>query len=181
MKYLYAVTWTLDPGPVLPAGVGGAVVELITEGMLTAITSDHPEPPPLDLEAARAHLQVVEAAMAAATVLPVRAATALEDAHAVRALLRARRDPFVSDLRRLDGMVELAVHVSGAPVPDELAAAAASSAVERDRGAYLLPSDRIDAFLQSVAAIEADHETPMVVTGPWPPYTFAESLPEAMS
>ncbi|MEV4334514.1 GvpL/GvpF family gas vesicle protein [Streptomyces sp. NPDC049597] len=80
---------------------------------------------------ARAHHAVVDAAFAAATVLPMRLATVYLDDERVAAMLEERHQELDALLQRLDGHVEFGVKVyadpSGAPVPEPAGEPAAAS------------------------------------------------------
>lgn len=106
--YVYGVV----PASAVPpprAGVGGSVVELITFAATAAIVSDLPE---REIEAGRkelvAHAQVLEDALEAGVVLPMRFGVVMADGEAVkRELLERYYDVLLSQLDELEGKVEL--------------------------------------------------------------------------
>lgn len=112
MIYLYAVS---EPTQALPAvrGIGGAPVETVEAGELSAVCSVHDERTlPSDLEACWAHERVVEAVMREAAVLPARFGTTFEDRAGLTAAVNRAGESIAHDLRRVRGRVELAVRVT---------------------------------------------------------------------
>jgi hypothetical protein len=121
--YVYGVTRDL-PGEALEKieGVGGAPVQVVEHGGLTAVVS----PVSLDdfgedalrrnledlgwLEStARAHHAVVDAAAASAAVAPLGLATVYRSEDRLRAALRERSDEFTRALERITGRTEWGV------------------------------------------------------------------------
>jgi hypothetical protein len=172
MIHLYAITdGTVDTGQ-LPAGVGHARVRAIAEGVLTALVSEHGAAPHGSARDAWEHEAVVEAAMAAATVLPASLGTVLGGEDEVRALLRGRHDEFASDLRRLAGCVEVGVHGAAADLPERLRPCVSAWTSQRGSLACLVHEQTLERLLAEVAELETAEGVHLVVTGPWPPYTF---------
>jgi hypothetical protein len=142
--YVYGVVGG-DAGfapPASLAGVGGARVEVVGAGDLAAVVSEVPldefgdealranlnELPWLEATA-RAHETVVDAALAAATVVPMRLCTIFRDRAAVEDMLDRERESLAAALHRLRGSREWGVKV----VADSRAAAAAGAESERVR------------------------------------------------
>jgi hypothetical protein len=142
--YVYGVVGG-DAGFVPPAslaGVGGARVEVVGAGDLAAVVSEVAldefgdealranlnELPWLEATA-RAHETVVDAALAAAAVVPMRLCTIFRDRAAVEDMLNRERESLGAALRHLRGSREWGVKV----VADPRAAAAAGDESERVR------------------------------------------------
>jgi hypothetical protein len=174
MPYVYAVTETAN-------GAGHAV----RCGRLAAIVGEGPDVLQPDERSLRHHEAVVEAAMRHGPVLPMRFGSVVDD---VEALLRSREDEFSAALERVRGCVELGVRVSepdGVPAPEtgteylmrraavarveeELGGMARASARRRRGFAFLVEREREEEFRNRAAELP----TVLVVTGPWPPYSF---------
>jgi hypothetical protein len=107
-KYVYGVI-AADGDPPSRAGIGGATLELIRSGETIALVSDIDAGDlVLGREAMTAHARVLEAAVAAGTVLPMRFGVVMADEHAVRAdLLEAHDRELRAQLDDLAGKVEL--------------------------------------------------------------------------
>jgi hypothetical protein len=156
----------------LPRGIGGALAEPVVQGGLVALTSEHDAPPVLDVVAAEEHEQVLDVAMASGAVLPARLGTEVESVERVRSLLRARYSEFLGDLRRLAGKVEIVVHAERGAPPAGLRSLACDCLIRDGAPAYLVEKPRLDAFVAAVAQADAASGTRLLVTGPWPPYSF---------
>jgi hypothetical protein len=79
-------------------------------------------------------------------------------------------------LQQVEQAQALAREVHGTLV--ELARESTSRLVARDdlvlTAAYLLPRAAVEQFRSALQALEAQHrEATLVLTGPWPPYSFA--------
>lgn len=173
MTYLYAIVWA-DQARCLGAisGLNGAEVRTVNTGRLAALVSDAPLALAPSLATVWEHERVVEAAIAEGPAVPVRLGTVLPDDNEVVGLLARRAGEFQAALRRLEGMVELMLHVEdGAEPPPELAKLARGVAGGRRGTPYLVPRAEVDRFVAAVASAEA-HGPRALVTGPWPPYSF---------
>jgi hypothetical protein len=129
--------------PASLTGVGGARVEVVGAGDLAAVVSEVPldefgdealranlnELPWLEATA-RAHETVVDAALAAATVVPMRLCTIFRDRAAVEDMLNRERESLGAALRHLRGSREWGVKIVADP---RAAAAAAGNESERVR------------------------------------------------
>ena len=107
-KYVYGVTGAA--GDLLSAaGIGGASVQLIRDGDLTALVSDiDRQELRMGREAMTAHARVLEDALAQGTVLPMRFGVVMDDEDTVRrSLLQDHRTELHAQLRELEGKVEL--------------------------------------------------------------------------
>jgi hypothetical protein len=155
------------------------------DGRLIAIVGELPEELRPDERSLRHHDAVVEATMQHGPVLPMRFGSVVRD---VEAFLAAREDEFREGLERVRGCVELGVRVAepdDAPAPatgteylmrrataervaDELGAIARASARRRRGFAFLVERERVDEFRERSAELAGE----LVVTGPWPPYSF---------
>lgn len=107
-KYVYGVVAADAPRPA-GQGIDGAEVTLIADDDLAALVSDlDGEEPALGREAIAAHASVLERALAAGTVLPMRFGVVMDDEAAVREhLLTRHRDELRDQLTALAGKVEL--------------------------------------------------------------------------
>jgi hypothetical protein len=114
MLYVYAIAESVPP----PSGKGlrGAPLLAIDGEGLFAVASEHDD---LRIEASEddlwAHENVVEVLMERGPVLPMRLASTLADADAVRRMLRERQDEFEGALARVRGAVELGVRAAIEP------------------------------------------------------------------
>ena len=172
MIHLYAITDAVVDTDQLPPGVGRARVHAIAEGALTALVSEHGAAPRGGTCAAWEHEAVVEAAMATATVLPASLGTFLDGEDEVRALLHGRHDEFASDLRRLAGYVEIGVHGAAADLPERLRLCVSAWTSQRGSLSCLVHEGTLERLLAEVAELETAENVHLVVTGPWPPYSF---------
>lgn len=155
---LYAYAVVRDGHGTLPGalrGVAAGPVRTVGHEGLAAVVGPVPaadfEEEPLRtrledlswLEAtARAHQEVVDAAAALGTVLPLRLATVYRDEEGVRRMLREGRERLTATLDRLEGRIEWGVKVYAEPVEPAAAAPAATGAVPRSGREYLLQRRR---------------------------------------
>ncbi|MBX0331583.1 GvpL/GvpF family gas vesicle protein [Oscillochloris sp. ZM17-4] len=119
MLYLYAI---IDrPGDGLPQELGLAdqPISYVYEGGIGAVVSQI-EPRYVTVGALQIvrHEAVVESLSVRHGVLPVRFGTMLDDAEAVRSLLRERSSTFADDLSRVRGRVEISLRALWADLPD---------------------------------------------------------------
>lgn len=107
-KYVYGVIAADGDAP-SRVGIGGAALGVIRSGETTALVSDiDADDLVLGREAVTAHARVLEAAVAADTVLPMRFGVIMADEHAVRTdLLEAHGRELRTQLEDLAGKVEL--------------------------------------------------------------------------
>ena len=156
-------------------------------GALCAPAADDPA----DAEALWRHEAVVEELMHDRALLPVRFGTRLAGETEAAAVLAERRDEFAAALDHVRGAVELSLRVQPtAPIGDvrraELAHAVHEPlhALARDstlrpgddllRAAYLVDRRLVGAAVAVVKRLQDDHpELGLLLTGPWPPYSFA--------
>jgi gas vesicle protein GvpL/GvpF len=139
-------------------------------------------------EALWRHETIIETLMETRDVLPLRYGTRFErDAEAVGAVA-GRRDDLHAALDRVRGAVELSLRVRAheradtADVETRLRPLAREAVVRpgRDEGelmraAYLVDRSRVEAVRQEVERLQADRpDLGLLLTGPWPPYSFAE-------
>lgn len=149
----------------------------------------------------RAHHEVIARVAAEGPVLPLRLATVYPDDQTVRTLLGRSSAEFEVMLESFRGTEEWGVKVylgtAAADPPDACAdmidralsgiavATRRSAAAEPQAGgsekslvlhaAYLLNSDRADEFTAVARALARSHEGARAdLTGPWPPYSFAD-------
>ncbi len=106
--YVYGVVSSDAPAP-SAAGVGGGAVRLISAGEIAAIAGDiDPNGLQLGREAMTAHARVLEDAVAATTVLPMRFGVVMADDDVVRRdLLESHGPDLRAQLDDLAGRVEL--------------------------------------------------------------------------
>lgn len=111
-QYLYAIVESGRPLSAGIPGLGARPVYLIPCRGLAAVVSDSPlRPYPADAANAVGHGAVVEEAMQAGPVLPVRFGTLLGGRERVVAMLEEHYEAFAQDLRRLRGKVEMGLKV----------------------------------------------------------------------
>ena len=200
MIYVYAIAEA--PADVGAAGILGAPVRTVVSGPLAAVVSTIEEPPAAEPPALLSHEAVVEAVMAAHTVLPVQFGMTLPSEDDLAALLDRRREGFRERLEEVRGCVELSVRVRWDPAePDSavsgrryledrqhehrradafhapLAGLARAATTRSEPGlltaAYLVPAEEVGPFTGRVAAIRDQHPAlDCSCTGPWPPYSF---------
>ena len=111
-RYLYAIVESERPLSPGISGLGARPVYLIPCRGLAAVVSDCPlRPYPADAANAARHGAVVEEAMQAGPVLPVRFGTLLGGRERVVAMLEEHYEAFAEDLGRLRGKVEMGLKV----------------------------------------------------------------------
>jgi hypothetical protein len=210
MIWVYAICEQPELPPAAVAGLDGAPLEAIVEGLLLAIVSRHEQAPAEPaLSALLAHERVVEALMAQRAVLPLRFGTRFPDTGDLQVVLAERRRALVDALDRVRGRVELAVRAmrpaaavpaaasgreyltakltgerSAAELHEPLAALAVAARRspkpapgELLRAAYLVERPAVGRFRGAVERLQRGHpETPLLCTGPWPAYSFVESV-----
>lgn len=178
--HLYGVMWAQQVPDVLPPGLEEAPVGSLREGGLAALFTEHERPPELDMAAAQQHGRVVDAAARDRAVLPARLNAMVEGEPALRGLLEARGPAFRRDLEDVEGKVEVVVHAEDGTVPAEIAALSCARATADGPAAYLVRRSALEAFL--AAAARMDHPGHrLLVTGPWPPYSFVGGAGEALT
>jgi gas vesicle protein GvpL/GvpF len=111
--YVYGVTRAADARP-QSDGVGGAAVHPVEHRDLAALVSDVPSVP---VRAKRRdllrHSDVLQSALTAGTIIPLRFGTVFDDAQqVVDDLLTTRYDELSRLLRELDGLAELSVRAT---------------------------------------------------------------------
>jgi len=151
-------------------------VERVPEADLVALVSTHRQIPTWNETTVWQHESVVETLMESCTVLPAGLGTFLESEDEVRGLLRGRHDEFADDLRRLEGLIELCLHLHGQDLPVQLQRVVTECRAHGSSIACLLPAQSLDGLLTEVAAVEAREGISVVVTGPWPPYSFVSDI-----
>jgi Gas vesicle synthesis protein GvpL/GvpF len=180
---LYAIAGRA--GPPLPELA--SVRELPCNGLM-ALCGPAGEEEAVTEEALWRHEEIVEALMENRDLLPVRYGTRLADEQAVAREVAARSEELRAALERVRGAVELSLRVrvreAGAmPNVHETLRPLARDAVARPvhdehevlRNAYLVDRDAVGCFRDEVARLqEANPELALLLTGPWPAYSFAE-------
>lgn len=109
--HLYCV---VAPGHAPPAGlrgVDGAAVRVVAVHGLGVWASPAPAPPRASVEVARAHHEVIAAAMDGATPVPLRFGQWVKDEDALRAATADRAAPWRAELEALAGTAEFGVRV----------------------------------------------------------------------
>lgn len=116
--YVYGVVAADAPAPV-GAGIDARPLRLVSDRDVGAIVSDATaEQPVFGREALTAHSDVLEAALAAGTVLPMRFGVIMEGDESVRTrLLAPHRDALLAQLARLEGRVELSLRATYEEAP----------------------------------------------------------------
>ena len=151
----------------------------------------------------RAHHQVIASTASAGPVVPLRLATTYPDDATIRMLLAERRAELTDMLQVFAGRQEWGVKVYVEPwshagvaaeaCAEEIGEALSAIAVATRRhpaagllpgekarwmvlnGAYLLSTERAAEFAETVQALTAEHDAFRAdLTGPWPPYSFAD-------
>jgi hypothetical protein len=180
---LYAIAG--HPGPPLPEL---APLSAVPADGLAAVCGPAGEEGELTAEKLWRHEEIVEALMADRDLVPVRYGTRLEDEQAAARAVAERRDELRAALERVRGAVELSLRVRAAepgPAPDvhDRLRALARDALARPgrdehellRAAYLVEREAVSHFSQEVARLQDAHpQLALLLTGPWPPYSFAE-------
>lgn len=155
--YVYGVVAADAPAPD-GSGIDARPLRLLSDGGVGAIVSDAPaETPAFGREALTAHSAVLEAALASATVLPMRFGVIMDGDDAVRTeLLAAHRDELLAQLERLAGRVELSLRATyeEAPLLREILASEPQIRAlhAASRGSYL---EQVQLGEMIAAAVEA--------------------------
>lgn len=202
-EYVYAIAEPANRTPGKP-GIFGAPLRLVKASGVAALVSElkdsHPE---LGRDELLVHASVLEAALAAGTILPMRFGTVMEGAAAVRErLLEDNADELRRELDRLNGKVELRVRAVYEPdvllhetaidrrreldtnqFVDALSPMAEAIDVKQAphervavSASFLVDRTRVsefDAGIESVARAQADLIR-VEYTGPLPPHSFVE-------
>jgi len=149
VTYVFGVTRAEGPVPGPPGSTalpGGGPVRALDVGELRALVCDldattmaalgGSDPDGLEVlaTAAVAHDDVLVAAAARQTVLPLRLGTMVEDDAAARAVLQRHHDALHAELDRLDGHAEWAVTVRSAAVDDATPTSTAADPRATDAG-----------------------------------------------
>jgi hypothetical protein len=163
--YLYGVVPAGSSSAEGRSGIASEPVEAVVEGDVAALVGRVPldefgqEPLREHLndrgwleQAARAHEQVLEAALAAAAIVPFRLATLYESEDRLRAFLAQRHAELAELLRRLDGKVELGVK----GYFDRARFAPAGSSDPASGRAYLVQRQRERKLDEEAAAFAAE-------------------------
>ena len=112
-RYVYAVLGGHSARSLGPIGLGGGEVYALTEGRIAAAVSDFPEgrirPERRNLAA---HQDVLKTLMKETTVLPMAFGVVADSEAAVRKLLSKNQATFASQLRHVEGKVEMGLRVS---------------------------------------------------------------------
>lgn len=139
-------------------GIDARPLRLVSDQGVGAIISDVPDKEPtFGREALTAHSNVLEAALASATVLPMRFGVIMEGDDEVRAKLLGRhRDELLAQLERLAGRVELSLRATyeEAPLLREIMASEPQIRAlhTSNRGSYL---EQVQLGEMIAAAVEA--------------------------
>lgn len=183
MIELYAIAHR--PGPPLPDV--GSLRELEC-GDLAVVCGPASPDPEITEDALWRHEQIVEAVMETRDLVPMRYGTRFaRDEEAVDAVA-AREGEMRSALERVRGAVELSLRVRtrepglSADVQDPLRPLVREAITRpgRDeaellRAAYLVERGRVPDVRDEIARLQDQHpQLSLLLTGPWPPYSFAE-------
>jgi Gas vesicle synthesis protein GvpL/GvpF len=111
--YVYAITRSGVAAPDGLQTVGGGVLSVLDCGPIAALVSPIDEP---EVMAARrhmmAHTKVIEATMAAVTLLPMRFGIIVDGPEPVRAALAPKQEMILQALAGLDGCIEAGIRAS---------------------------------------------------------------------
>lgn len=111
--YLYAVTPASNGWNFGSIGVDGGTVYSIANGRVSAVVSDVPEKIRPARRQLAAHQDVLKRLMLeASAVLPVSFGVVADDPEAIRRILSHNRKPFLEQLRRVAGRVEMGLRVT---------------------------------------------------------------------
>ena len=111
--YLYAVAPDLNGVNFGPIGLDGGTVYAITNGRVSAVVSDVPEKIRPERRQLAAHQEVLKRLMLDATaVLPVAFGVVADNPAAIRRILSGNQKPFLEQLRRVAGRVEMGLRVT---------------------------------------------------------------------
>lgn len=146
---------------------------------------------PADAEALWRREAVVEELMRERALLPVRFGTRLAGETEAAAVLAERRDEFAAALDHVRGAVELSLRAQPTGRIDDVRRAELADAVHEPlralarasvrrpggdllRAAYLVEQPLVGAAGAVVRRLQERHpELGLLLTGPWPPYSFA--------
>ena len=111
--YLYAVAPDLNGVNFGPIGLDGGTVYAITNGRVSAVVSDVPEKIRPERRQLAAHQEALKRLMLDATaVLPVAFGVVADNPAAIRRILSGNQKPFLEQLRRVAGRVEMGLRVT---------------------------------------------------------------------
>ncbi|MBI3108494.1 MAG: GvpL/GvpF family gas vesicle protein [Candidatus Rokubacteria bacterium] len=111
--YLYAIAPELNGASFGPIGLDGGAVYAITNGRVSAVVSDVPEKIRPERRQLAAHQEVLKRLILDATaVLPVAFGVVADDSAAIRKILASHQKPFLEQLRRVAGRVEMGLRVT---------------------------------------------------------------------
>lgn len=111
--YLYAIAPDLNGVSFGPIGLDGGAVYAITNGRVSAVVSDVPEKIRPERRQLAAHQEVLKRLMLDATaVLPVAFGVVADNPAAIRRILSGNQKPFLEQLRRVAGRVEMGLRVT---------------------------------------------------------------------
>ena len=111
--YLYAIAPELNGVSFGPIGLDGGTVYAITNGRVSAVVSDVPEKIRPERRQLAAHQEVLKRLMLDATaVLPVAFGVVADNPAAIRRILSGNQKPFLEQLRRVAGRVEMGLRVT---------------------------------------------------------------------
>jgi hypothetical protein len=180
---LYAIAG--HPGPPLP---DIASLRAVPVDGLAAVYGPAAEDREVTDQALWRHEEIVEALMEGRDLLPVRYGTRLANEDEAVSVVATRCGELRAALEHVSGAVELALRVRAreprdAPDIHPELRQLARDAVEgpgRDdlellRNAYLVERERVGAFSETVDRLQrANPDLALLLTGPWPPYSFTE-------
>jgi hypothetical protein len=111
--YLYAVAPASKGWNFGPIGVDGGTVSSIANGRVSAVVSEVPQKLRPERRQLAAHQEVLKRLMLEADgVLPVSFGVVADDAEAIRGILSRSQKPFLEQLRRVAGRVEMGLRVT---------------------------------------------------------------------
>ena len=183
MIELYAIAER--PGPPLP---DVASLRELACGDLAVVCGPASTDPEITEDALWRHEQIVEAVMETRDVVPMRYGTRFaRDEEAVDAVATREGDMHAA-LERVRGAVELSlrvrtrepgvsadVHGPLRPLVREAITRPGRDDAELLRAAYLVERARVPVVRDQVAHLQHEHpQLSLLLTGPWPPYSFAE-------
>jgi hypothetical protein len=164
--YVYGIVPRDEPAKIPAAGINGAKVKVVEHDGLAALTSRIDADQIHVGRGLRAHWSVLQEACEAATVVPMRFGTVVEDEHAVRERLLEENAPHLDELlKQLRGCVQLVV--KGGYVEDRLLGAIVSSSPALSAlAARVRATPKAAAYYERIrlgegisAAVEARRET----------------------
>lgn len=111
--YLYAVAPASNDWNFGPIGVDGGTVYSIANGRVSAVVSEVPQKLRPERRQLAAHQEVLKRLMLeAGAVLPVSFGVVADDPEAIRRILSRNQKPFLEQLHRVTGRVELGLRVT---------------------------------------------------------------------